>query len=439
MLNVEEEIERNTKSVWSSIKRGLWRNIIVGLLAVVFYKFAENFPMLLGPVWAPMMRNMAVSLGFFNLTDVMLRIWMPYADNRVLVEKAEKDPIASAIVVAARMILVGIFFAVASITAHTETLPPQIFDPQAAGSNPDIVQAFYRDNWQGKENAAQLSTLFSDDYAHEVQYREPSIKVTPQLNRRIFNFYMQAQVASQYRDLVASNIVLVQLISEAKPSSITQMPPGAVKYGPLLIKNLKQYWPQMTLASLNAAQIEQETCLKLTNPQCWTSKPHLHVVSNNGTEDGVAFGQLTRVERPNGQVRFDNLEVMRLRYPAILGNYTWSNWDDPELAMTAYVLFMRDTCKSVPSSVTDAATRFKMCLSGYNGGVQGLLNDILSCRATEGCNPTKWDSNVEVTSAKSKLKIKGYGQSAFDTNRGYVSGITVIRRVRYIPFDKLMT
>jgi hypothetical protein len=226
------------------------------------------------------------------------------------------------------------------------------------------------------------------------------------------------------------------LISQVKPSTNVEMPANAKVNSPLLKREMNSYWPQAKQLSLNAAQIEQETCVRLNHPDCWTSNAQLNVKSKNGVEKGRGFGQLTAVWRANGDLRFDNLGDMHLKYPKELGSYGWNNWNDPTLSMRAYVLFMRDTCKAVPSTVTREVDRFQMCLSGYNGGMRGVSDDILSCRAVKGCNPTIWADNVELYSSKAKTAVPGYGQSAFAINRGYVSNVTVVRRVRYLSLDQ---
>lgn len=218
---------------------------------------------------------------------------------------------------------------------------------------------------------------------------------------------------------------------------LSAMPANAQKNYPLLLKERQAHWPDMLAVSLLGAQIEQETCYKLTHPKCWTSNAKLDITSKHGNELGGGFGQLTKVTRANGQVRFDNLSMMSLKYPKELGNYSWDNWNDPELSMRAYVLFMRDTCKNIKGAAT-TLDMFQMCLSAYNGGQGGLNNDILSCRATPGCNPKVWKGNVELTSAKAKTAVPGYGQSAYAINRGYVENVTVQRRVRYFALDQLV-
>jgi hypothetical protein len=448
--DLEQEVESASRSVWGSLKSGLVRNLIIAGLAWVLFNSADYFALILGSVWAPVMRNMGLICGFGNAADILLRVLAPYIDTQALAKAAEKEPLPAAILASTRLFVFGMLiftFAIAAKAAESES---KMFMPTAHADNPNIVNAYHRDTWKGEESAIQIGTLLDRGYYLRTGGREEpsyaisvvkpihSIVVTPQVEQRALNLYLQAQNRNEMRELDAASVELIQLISQVKPSSITEMPPGAKKYHGLLLQEMKTYWPAMKQVSYNAAQLEQETCTSLKSPACWTADAQLNVHSKNGVEKGRGFGQLTAVWRNDGNKRFDNLDAMHLKYPKELGNYGWDNWNDPQLSMRAYVLFMRDSCKSVPSSVTDPAERFKMCLSAYNGGTGGLNNDILSCKATRGCNPTKWDDNVELTSAKSRTRIPGYGQPAFDINRGYVSNITVVRRVRYTPLDKLM-
>jgi hypothetical protein len=397
--------EKDPRTVWDSLKRGWRRNAIIFALAVLTYNLVETFPILFGPVWAPLVRNMSLTLFLLNCVDIILRITQPYLNSKTLGDTAEKDPIGAAIVFAARAFLTGVILMTLALSARGATLNNQA---QADGDGPTLQYAFYRTSGVEKQ---------------------------PGFEQRALNLYLQAAIAREARniDIASSQMTLV-----AYKPVVIEMPANAKKNSPILLRELKANWPAVKQPSLNAAQIEQETCRSLVDPRCWTSEAQLNVTSKHGVEKGRGFGQLTAVWRADGSLRFDNIGSMRVTYPRELGNYGWDNWNDPDLSMRAYVLFMRDTCKAVPSTVKDEVARFKMCLSGYNGGMGGLKNDILSCRATKGCDPAQWDGNVELTSAKSKTRVPGYGQSAFDTNRGYVKLVAGDRRKRYLSLDRLV-
>ena len=83
---------------------------------------------------------------------------------------------------------------------------------------------------------------------------------------------------------------------------------------------------------------------------------------------------------------------------------------------------MRDLYTQV-KGVEDEDNRYYFALSAYNGGMGGVLKDRNLCKNTTGCNEDLWFGNVELTSFKSRTKVKGYGQSFYDINRGYVLNV----------------
>jgi hypothetical protein len=90
--------------MFSALKRGAKRIGLIFLVAALIYNGAEWFPELLGPVFAPVVRNLGITLFFFNGVDVLLRIWQPYLDSEKLGDKAETDPVGAAIVFSARLL-----------------------------------------------------------------------------------------------------------------------------------------------------------------------------------------------------------------------------------------------------------------------------------------------------------------------------------------------
>ena len=90
--------------MFTALKRGWQRIGVIFITAAFIYNLAEWFPELLGPVFAPVVRNLGITLFFFNGVDVLLRIWQPYLDSKALGDKAETDPIGAAIVFSARLL-----------------------------------------------------------------------------------------------------------------------------------------------------------------------------------------------------------------------------------------------------------------------------------------------------------------------------------------------
>ncbi len=330
--------------MWGSLKRGASRLFTMLVIGLVLTYLPEYFPLLLGPIAAPLMRGLGLVVLALVASDMAMRIIQPYIDTG---------------------------------------------------------------------EAARKGML----------HRGPDGEFVP------------GDPASS-RVYLARNILLavmmILFVTAARANVQTQMPENAVKNHHLLMTERATYWPEMDKPSMMGAQVEQETCLRLSHPKCWTSLAQL----KTEREQGAAFGQLTRVWTKTGQLRFDTLTDTVLKHPVALKGYSWDNWSDPQLSMRAYVLYMRDVCKSITGAAT-TLDAFQMCLSAYNGGAGGLKSDRLTCRATPGCDPNKWLGNVANTSLKAKTAIAGYGKSFFEINREYVTNVTIVRRVRYMSLDAM--
>lgn len=455
---MKTKLEQEGRGIWSSLKRGWQRNAIIFALAVAIFQIAEIWPALLGDVWAPMVRNFGLVLASANAADILLRLWQPYLDNRTLGDLAEKEPLSASITFAARIFLfVALMFIFVFGTKAAQLTPEQMgakwetaFLPADGAKSGGLMNAPFVGRAEVTEKqriSLQGAYLLSQLDRHERELRAYTVKpviATPEaavlkrIEERLAG--MEERVRTLEKEPQAQVVLASASVAVAPTVSfdISKMPANAQKNYPLLLSERQKFWDAMREPSLLGAQTEQETCYKLTHPKCWTANAELNITSKHGTERGCGFGQLTKVVRANGQLRFDNLTAMRLKYPKELGNYGWDNCNDPVLAMRAYVLFMRDTCKNMPKNAASVTDMFSFCLSAYNGGEGGLRNDILSCRATAGCDPTRWKGHVEHTSAKAKLAVPGYGQSAFAINRGYVKNVTEVRRPRYLVLDRMV-
>lgn len=221
--------------------------------------------------------------------------------------------------------------------------------------------------------------------------------------------------------------VLFLMVTQARAA---ELPANAQTYIPLLVSQAQGYWPEIKERSILASQIEQETCASLKSPKCWSPLAEL----KTSREQGVGFGQFTRTYYTDGRVRFDVLTEIAARNPRDLKGYSWANWKDPTLQMRALVLYDRQICNGIKNAAT-RMDQLQFCMSAYNGGIGGLSNDRLSCRAKPDCNPNVWFGNVEVSGLKSKTEIPGYGQSPFKINRTYVSNIFKVRRDKYLHLD----
>ncbi len=456
--------------MWQALKRGGWRIVTLAVIALVLYQLAENVPALFGPILAPAMFNLALLLWGWNAQDIVARLTMPYSDMGTAWRKAmsssptvtDGERISASILFFARVFMAVMLYLVIAFGAKAETAAPQRYgatvehlymDSSKAGKV--AVVPFLHTQQLSQAQERKLNHLYQQAAFERDERELRALVVAPvivmsdmqmllEIQKVLDRMETRVKALEQVEERI-SVLETAPVAAQAQPVApaapvydVSKMPPNAQKNYHLLMTERGSLWPSMLEPSSLGGQVEQETCYSLKHPKCWSANAELNITSKHGTERGCGFGQLTKVVRANGQLRFDNLSMMRLKYPKELGTYTWDNCNDPVLAMRAYVLFMRDTCKNMPKNAASVTDMFQMCLSAYNGGEGGLRSDILSCRATSGCDPTRWKGNVELTSAKSKTRVPGYGQPAFDINRGYVTNVTEVRRPRYLVLDKMV-
>lgn len=206
------------------------------------------------------------------------------------------------------------------------------------------------------------------------------------------------------------------------------LPPGAVQNLPLLASTVEAKWPNAPRPSTLAGQIEQETCISLTHSKCFTSRAEL----KTSREWGVSFGQFTIAYDAKGKERFNSFEDVK-KLDRELAAWQFSDRYNERYGMMAFVVRMRSEFDWVKGA-QDFTSQQAFALSGYNGGRGGVLQDRRLCAATKGCNPNVWYDNVEKTSYKSRIAPKGYGQSFYSINRGYVDNVQNKRSKKYVPF-----
>lgn len=206
-------------------------------------------------------------------------------------------------------------------------------------------------------------------------------------------------------------------------------PVNAIAYVPLLKQELNSIWPTHPLPSTTAAQIEQETCVRLTSKGCWNPKTEL----KTSREYGFGFGQITIAYDAKGKERFNNFNEFK-KLSSELGSWKWEDRYNPDYQLKALVIVDKNEYNKIKFPTASPLDRLSFSLSSYNGGFGGVLQDVKLCQVTENCDSTKWFNNVALVSFKQKTKIQGYGQSFFDINRGYVDNIMNKRRTKYIPY-----
>lgn len=180
-------------------------------------------------------------------------------------------------------------------------------------------------------------------------------------------------------------------------------------------------WPAMPQPSALPAQVEQETCVSLTSPKCFS--PHAELKTSR--EYGFGLGQLT-VTRT-----FNAFNGVKQQAPALLGNWQWADRYNPTRQVQALLVMDHAGYKSCQRLFLDGHESLACALSAYNGGMGGVQTDRRLCGNTQGCNPRMWFGNVELTSAKAKTAAAGYGQSFYQINRGYVRNVMFTRSQKY--------
>lgn len=198
------------------------------------------------------------------------------------------------------------------------------------------------------------------------------------------------------------------------------LPANAKIYLPTLVQEIDSRWPTIPLRSTLGAQVETETCISLRSKGCWNPRTEL----KTDREYGFGLGQLTVTSK------FNAFEEVRSLDPS-LKTWKWEDRYNPDLQLRALVLKDRYNFDRFKLAATPE-DRLAFGIAAYNGGVGGTLNDIKLCSRTPDCDSSQWFGHVERTSLKSRTKWKGYGQSAYDINRGYVKGIFGERRPKYI-------
>lgn len=214
-------------------------------------------------------------------------------------------------------------------------------------------------------------------------------------------------------------IVLATVIFAVRPAVAAEIPLNAKIHLPILIQEQQKYWSDAPIPSVLASQVEQETCISIRHLKCWS--PHAEL--KTAREYGFGLGQITVTGR------FNTFTEMTARHPS-LRTWTWADRYNPQMQARALVLKLRDNYTAIKGTYNDWG-RLSMALAAYNGGMGGLSQDRRLCRATPGCDQSKWTGHVERTSYKARIAVSGYGSSFFDINREYVRNVMVVRRPKY--------
>jgi hypothetical protein len=226
--------------------------------------------------------------------------------------------------------------------------------------------------------------------------------------------------------LIALAIIFVGLLSVFSPRAhADELPPGFIKYGPVLKHEQKRYWPEHPDPSVLAGLVEQESCPTLSSQSCWNPAAQL----KTAREEGAGMGQLTRAVGQNGY-RFDSLANLVKAYPSELAGLSWNNvYVRPDLQLRAIVLLSKDSA----TPFREATEWLVFGDAAYNGGIAGVQKERRACKLTTGCNPDLWFGHVERLCLKSRQPIYG-GRSACDINRAHAYNVFLIRKNKYGAF-----
>lgn len=205
----------------------------------------------------------------------------------------------------------------------------------------------------------------------------------------------------------------------------TYIPKNAYSLLTVLCDTREAAWPDGDYCGLLSSQVERESCISLTHSRCWSPTAELKMKR----EYGFGLSQITIAYNPDGSVRFNTQQELRQKY-ASLRDWTFEKRFDPTYQLLALVEMDHGIYRRISDAATDQE-RLAFMLSAYNGGESGVRQDRVLCSNTRGCDSRVWFNHVERYSLKTRKANPGYGQSAYDINRGYVRDIMFVRRQKY--------
>ena len=209
-------------------------------------------------------------------------------------------------------------------------------------------------------------------------------------------------------------------------NTINFIPVNAKIYIPLLKSEQKLFWPDHPMPELLAGLIEQESCYSIKDKNCWSPKVNF----TTSREEGAGLGQITRTFRKDGTLRFDTLNSLREKHPA-LKDLSWSNvYQHPQLQIRALVLLSRDNFQSINKLVKNPYEALIFSDAAYNSGLGRVHADRRACYLTSNCDSQIWFANVEKTCTLSKNLLYGKN-SACDINRKHVENVVLVRSNKY--------
>lgn len=297
-----------------------------------------------------------------------------------------------------------------------------------------VVVLFYTDPDRGESTQGMLLNLFSVGLAFTLA------AIITKFTFDKINFRLHAKKAED--GSLPSAIVVVGYMAFLAAAAFifsprahaqdvqTYVPAGAFKYCPMLQAEKDKLWPTHIAPAALCSLVEHETCVTLKHRMCWNPQARL----KTEREEGAGMGQITRAYNKDGSIRFDALQDTK-RLDASLAEWDWSNvYRRPDLQLRSIVISSRDCNNKLSRLVKDPKQVLRMCDSAHNGGYAGLQAERRACGLRADCDPQIWDDNVEKVCLKSKVKWRGYGQSACEINREHVRMVFDVRYDKYKRF-----
>ena len=246
----------------------------------------------------------------------------------------------------------------------------------------------------------------------------------PGSSKAAWSDVQKGSIAAGLWSVAAAILMGILFLAFSSIAHANEPPKQSIQYLPVLQNEINSQWPDAPSRAIFAAQVEQETCPSLTSKKCWNPKTEL----KTDRENGFGLGQLTVT------AKFDNFAEAR-KLDITLRDWQWKDRFDPAKQLRTMVLMDKTGYKRL-SPILNPKERVAMAFSAYNGGYGGVQADRRVCANVAGCDPNRWFDNVELHSLKAKTAVKGYGQSFFQINRGYVRNIMGVRREHYAVWFK---
>jgi len=203
-------------------------------------------------------------------------------------------------------------------------------------------------------------------------------------------------------------------------------------YKYMINENMTRYWPDLPLRSFLPALVEKETCISAKHKFCWSPTAEL----KTSREYGFGWGQFTVAYDAAGSVRFNAWEDAKNSHKD-LANWEWADRLNPILTIKAITIKNSVAWRKATFPTATPIDRLAFVVSAYNGG--STYKDRILCSRTKNCDSARWFKQpgklaVADVSTKSRVPVKGYGQSFYDINRGYVVHVLTKRNLKYIPY-----